>query len=116
MYFDRFIKEELGIKYYLRYCDDMVLLSGDKSKLHNCRKSIQSYLKNKLKLDLKNNYQVFPVESRGIDFVGYKHYHTHTLLRKSIKLNYVKSKNKTNWNGWLVHCNSINLRRKHENS
>ena len=36
--------------------------------------------------DVMNNYQIYPVESRGIDFVGYVCYHNHTLLRKSIKL------------------------------
>lgn len=115
-YFDRFIKEKLGVKYYLRYCDDLVILSNSKEHLHSCRKEVEEYLKDELNLILKDNYQVFPVGVRGIDFVGYKHYHTHTLLRKSIKKNYVKSKNKANWNGWLVHCNSINLKRKHGNN
>lgn len=35
---------------------------------------------------LKPNYQIFPVDDRGIDFVGYRFYHTHVLLRKSIKI------------------------------
>jgi len=77
--------------------------------------NIKSYLKT-LDLTVKNTHQVFPVSDRGIDFVGYKHYHTHTLLRKSIKRNYIKSKNKERWNGWLLYANTINLRNKYENN
>lgn len=36
-------------------------------------------------LKVKDNYQIYPVDSRGINFVGYVFYHTHTLIRKSIK-------------------------------
>lgn len=67
-----------------------------------------------------SNYQIFPVESRGIDFVGYKFYHTHILLRKSIKKNFIKMikynnnwKSKASYKGWLDHCNSINLKNKY---
>lgn len=62
---------------------------------------------------------MFPVEDRGIDFVGYVHYHTHTLLRKSIKKRFAKaiSKNKNKtviaaYKGWTKHCNSIHLLKK----
>lgn len=113
-YFDHYLKETLKIKYYLRYSDDMVILSDSKEELHNILINITSYLKT-LDLTVKCTHQVFPVSKRGIDFVGFKHYHTHTLLRKSIKQNYKKSKNKKRWNGWLIHCNSLNLRRKYEN-
>lgn len=113
-WFDRFIREDLKVRYYLRYADDMVLLSNNKEHLHESLKKIENYLSGRLNLKVKSNYQVFPVESRGIDFVGYVHYHTHTLIRKSIKQRYKKSKNKRNHNGWLIHCDSKNLRRKYE--
>lgn len=113
-YFDHWIKEDLKIKYYLRYCDDIVILSDSKEELWQYFEKIKTYLAEKLKLEVKGNYQVFPVASRGIDWCGYKHFHTHTLLRKGIKKKYIKNKNKINHNGWLVHCNSVNLRRKYE--
>jgi len=76
-------------------------------------------MSNKLKLTIKDNYQVFPVDSRGIDFVGYVFRHTHTLLRKSIKQNFarmiVKNKNAksiASYNGWAAHCDSKNLLKK----
>eukprot|EP01037_Dinobryon_pediforme_P011467 gene11467-11560_t len=104
-YFDHWVKEVLKVRYYFGYADDMVILSGDKSLLHDWLLKISNYLQNELSLTLKQNYQIFPVAARGIDVVGYKHYHTHTLLRKSIKKSFarmmtfselgVKSKNLT---------------------
>lgn len=114
-YFDHYIKEQLKIKQYFRYMDDMVILSDSKDELHSIFKNIEEYLST-LKLEIKGNYQIFPISDRGIDFVGFRHYRTHTLLRKTIKKNYIKSKHKERWNGWLLHTNSINLRRKYENN
>ena len=82
---DHFIKERLHIKYYVRYVDDMVLIDDDKGKLHRAITEINSYL-DTIGLTLKSNYQVWKVDSRPIDFVGFKFYSTHTLLRKRIYL------------------------------
>jgi hypothetical protein len=84
-YFDHWIKEELKVKYYYRYADDIVLLSNSKEQLRNWLLAIKVYLTNVLELKVKDNYQIYPVESRGIDFVGYVCYHKYTKLRKSIK-------------------------------
>jgi len=51
---DHYIKEKLGIKYYIRYIDDMVLLGPNKKKLHRARVEIATYLQT-IKLDLKSN-------------------------------------------------------------
>ena len=118
-YFDHWLKEELGVKYYFRYADDMVFLAPNKAYLHNLLIAIQTYFKQHLKLEVKGNHQVFPVESRGIDFVGYVHFHTHTRLRKSIKKRFAKSvaKNKKDttiasyW-GWAKHANTKHLLQK----
>jgi len=118
-YFDHWLKEEKKVKYYFRYADDLVILSGNKEELHSLLFDIRIYLGEKLKLTIKENYQVFPVADRGIDFVGYRFYHTHTLLRKSIKQRYARMLKKgpnresiAAYNGWTTHCNSINLVRK----
>jgi len=84
-YFDHWMKEVKQVKYYFRYADDLVILAPDKPYLHGLLSEIRNYLDEKLKLAVKDNYQVFPVDARGIDFVGYVFYHTHTRLRKSIK-------------------------------
>src|SRR6185369_6849452 len=79
--FDHWLKETKRVKYYFRYCDDIVILHHDKEYLHSLRLDIQEYLANNLNLQLKSNWQVFPIESRGLDFVGYKSYHDYILLR-----------------------------------
>jgi len=118
-YFDHWIKEDIRVKYYFRYADDLVILSDDKPYLHNLLAKIKIYLQDNLKLSVKNNYQVFPVNARGIDFVGYVFYHTHTRLRKTIKQNFARmiAKNRNaasiaSYNGWAKHCDSKNLMRK----
>jgi RNA-directed DNA polymerase len=117
--FDHWIKEEKRVKHYFRYADDIVILSGDKEKLHELLSAIKQYLFQNLKLLVKPNYQVFPVEARGIDYVGYRFYHTHTLLRKSIKQNFARMlvkrpnlKSFASYYGWAKHCNSKNLLNK----
>jgi RNA-directed DNA polymerase len=112
---DHYIKQELKVKYYFRYCDDICILSGNKQELHRFLHIVRQKLID-LKLELKDNYQIFPIEKRGIDVVGYRHFHTHKLLRKSIKKRYIKNKNKKTHYSWLKHCNSKNLREKYENN
>ncbi len=112
-YFDHWIKEEKRVKYYYRYADDIVILSKSKIELHDILQEIEAYFLT-LKLKLKSNYQVFPVDSRGIDFVGYVFRHSHILLRKSIKQSFCRSYKTGNvkqspYYGWAIHCNSINL-------
>jgi retron-type reverse transcriptase len=114
--FDHWLKEIKGVSTYFRYADDIVILSNNKTNLHSLLSEIRNYFKINLELMVKSNYQIFPVNSRGIDFVGYKFYHTHTLLRKRIKKNFAKMmiKNKTpesiaGYNGWLVHCDAKHL-------
>jgi RNA-directed DNA polymerase len=121
-YFDHWIKEQKHVKYYFRYADDMVFLSNDKKYLHQLLSDIRAYLCENLKLTIKGNYQVFPVDDkkgRGIDFVGYVHFHTHVLLRKSIKKNFArmikKNKNKqsiASYNGWAQHGDCKHLLKK----
>jgi retron-type reverse transcriptase len=118
-YFDHWLKEVKGVKYYFRYADDMVILSSDKRYLHALLWDIRRYLFENLKLEVKGNCQVFPVEARGIDFVGYVFRHTHTRLRKSIKKHFAKmlAKNRNeksiaSYYGWACHANTNNLLNK----
>ncbi|THU34224.1 reverse transcriptase [Niastella caeni] len=115
-YFDHWIKEVKRIKYYFRYADDIVILHQDKNFLHTLLTEITSYLKEQLNLTVKENFQVFPVVSRGIDFVGYRFYHKHTLLRKSIKQNFARMlarrPNKlsiASYYGWACHADCRHL-------
>ena len=132
-YFDDWVKEVKRVKYYWRYADDIVILVTNKEVLHELLHDIRAYLRDNLKLKVKRNYQVFPVESRGIDFLGYVFFHTHTMLRKSIKQKLFRrvaklSKRKIvptkeqykqqicSWWGWCKYCDSIHLMSKIKNS
>lgn len=123
-YFDHWIKEEVKCKYYYRYADDIVILDSDKSRLRNILITIKFYFHNILKLKLKPNYQIFPIEKRGIDFVGYIFRHKYILLRKSIKAKMLRLVNlylnkkiskstfesrMTSYRGWLKFCNSKHI-------
>lgn len=126
-YFDHWLKEDVKVKYYYRYADDMVILSGKKEILHGLRKDISRYLFERLHINLKDNWQVFPVDDRGIDFVGYVIRHSHVRMRKSIKKNFARKAAKFNkmnisakeykikiapWVGWANHCDSRHLIKK----
>lgn len=117
--FDHWLKEVKRIQYYFRYADDIVILSQSKNHLHQLRLDIDNYLSSRLKLSVKENWQVFPVDDRSIDFVGYRFYHSHTLLRKTIKQNFARMLARrprmasiVSYMGWLKHCNSGNLIKK----
>lgn len=84
---DRFIKEELKADVYVRYIDDLVICASKKRKLHRMRKKIDEFLRDRERLQLKDNWQVFPVAVRGIDFCGFRFYHNRTGIRKDILRN-----------------------------
>ena len=126
-YLDHWLKEELKVKYYFRYADDMVFLHPNKSELWDIYNKVDEYLRENLNLQIKDNYQVFPVDIRGLDFVGYIFRHDYILMRKSIKKRMCKkvaklrksgiSENElvhkiSSWTGWAGHCNSRNLLNK----
>ncbi len=114
-YFDHWLKEEKKVKYYFRYADDIVVLGPDKPYLHQVLGEIRLYLETELKLEIKGNYQVFPVVARSLDFVGYRHYHTHKLLRKRIKQRWARNRNpkaEPSYKGLAKHCDAIHLTKK----
>lgn len=118
--FDHWLKEQMKVRYYFRYCDDLVILGNNKQELRELMEKIREYLGVELKLELKSNYQIFPVAARGIDFLGYRFYHTHTMLRKSIKKNFLRMlrfrrnrKSIVSYGGWLLHCSARHLIKTH---
>lgn len=82
---DHIVKEQWGVKYYYRYADDIVVLSDSKEFLHGIHTKMVQYLAEHRRLELKPNYQIFPVEARGIDYVGYVTRHKYCLARKRNK-------------------------------
>lgn len=80
---DHWAKEQAHIPHYFRYMDDIVFLAPDKATANLWLREITEQCR-ALKLELKPTTRVAPVEC-GMDFMGYKFYPTHTLLRKRIK-------------------------------
>ena len=102
-YFDHWVLEELGGVvsskfgariYYYRYMDDVVVLCCSKDALHFMLDMMGLYLAAELKLEIKRNWQIFPVDVRGIDYVGFKQNHYGILLRKGILMRFYKKLNK----------------------
>ena len=125
--FDHYMKETLKIKCCVRYMDDVIILSDNKEDLHNYLNCIQSFLATE-KLELKNNYQIFSVGVRGIDFLGFRFFPHYTLLRKKtvirikrlhrrvshcqelgVPITYKQFCAVNSYSGWLIWCNSWNL-------
>lgn len=77
---DHFIKQELRAKAYLRYVDDLVLLSNSKAELHTWCAEISQYLAG-LRLVLHpRKVNIFRV-CDGVDVLGYRVFPHHRLLR-----------------------------------
>ncbi|MDY4996851.1 MAG: RNA-directed DNA polymerase [Bacilli bacterium] len=55
---DHYIKEELKIKYYIRYQDDFILFHQDKQYLRTCLDKIKEFLK-KEKLELNHKTRIY---------------------------------------------------------
>jgi retron-type reverse transcriptase len=120
---DHYIKEQLQCKYYIRYCDDGIILDHSKYNLINIKQLISLYL-HKIYLTLKSTTIIFP-SYIGINFLGYIHYNQYIKLRKSIKLKMIKTlknlhittKNPisiiASYKGWLIHCNGKTLYNKY---
>lgn len=127
---DHWLKEEARCRYYYRYCDDLVVLHGNKAFLHDLRGRIQAVLQDELALELKGNWQVFPVAVRGVDFLGYRFFPGYTLARKGIakrfkrKVGRIRRRGRSmepcqvvnslmSYHGWFVHANCRRLLQSH---
>lgn len=82
--FDWWVVQELKPYGYFRYCDDIVLLADTADQCHAMRKLCFDKLAADYKLRIKPNWQVFPVEVRGLDFVGFVFKSDEVRLRSGI--------------------------------
>jgi len=129
-WFDHWLKEEKRIKYYIRYCDDGVILHKSKEVLNELLKEIKEYLRENLELELNPKTQIFPVDVRGIDFLGYRSFRNHTLLRKSSatrfkrKIRFIEQNHENlepqhiissimSYCGWIRFCDGHHLLKKY---
>ncbi|OGH84593.1 MAG: hypothetical protein A2261_03100 [Candidatus Magasanikbacteria bacterium RIFOXYA2_FULL_44_8] len=132
---DQFVKHILKGKFYLRYCDDFIILNNDAEYLVEVVPVIQKFLDENLKLNLHPRKVEICKLSQGIDFLGYVSFSRHTVLRTKTKqrmlkkMSYKRSqliageikKEKFNqvlqsYLGVLGHCDGYNLENVLKNS
>lgn len=109
-FLDKFVKQNLKIRYYGRYVDDFVLIHPNKNYLKYCQKEIEIFLKNELKLTLHPNKIYLQHYSKWILFLGsfikpYRKY-----LKNQTKWNIYKKieilNNEIRKNKWKLSCHS----------
>lgn len=130
---DQFVKRKLRVKYYVRYADDFVILSEDKSYTENLIGEIGGFLDKNLHLQLHPQKIIIEKYHKGIDFLGYINFPHYKILRTKTKKRAIKKMLK-NWNdlqkglisethfnqslqsyfGILGHCRGFGIKKKIE--
>ncbi len=82
---DRYIKQELQIKYYIRYADDFVILADNKNELEDSVPLLEDFLKFKLKLELHPQKLFIKTYASGVDFLGWTHFPYYRQIRTTTK-------------------------------
>src|SRR3989344_1689624 len=87
---DQFMKHYMKAKFYIRYADDFVVLSHDKSWLQEILPKVANFLSENLKLELHPDKISIRTLASGIDFLGWVHFPDHRVLRTSTKRRMIK--------------------------
>lgn len=82
---DQFVKHKIKVKYYLRYCDDFIILGENSDYLVKLVPLINNFLKEKLKIALHPDKIVIRKYHQGIDFLGYVTLPYYRVLRTKTK-------------------------------
>lgn len=101
-----------------------------RKRLRELLDEITIFMKDQLDLTINPKSRVYPVDSSGVDFLGYRTYRDHTLLRpraakrfknriRFIEENYATMEPQTivssvmSYLGWVGFCNGYNLQKKY---
>jgi RNA-directed DNA polymerase len=115
-----YMKQELKIKYYIRYADDFVILSDERRYLENIIVQIDDFLKQELKLLLHPGKVFIKTWASGVEFLGWVHlpYHrqikttTKNRIFREIEKKFAQFETVQSYLAFLEHGNTYNLRRK----
>ena len=88
------MKQELREEYYIRYCDDFLILGNDQKHLINLINPIKQFLDEKLHLSLHPNKVTIGKLKQGVDFLGYVVLPYYKVLRTKTKKRMFKKLNK----------------------
>ena len=69
---DHRVKDDLGVRFYLRYMDDMLLFGDDKAELHRHLAEVRRFLNDRLRLELKEEVVLLAPVTQGIPFLGFR--------------------------------------------
>ncbi|MEK7630612.1 MAG: reverse transcriptase domain-containing protein [Patescibacteria group bacterium] len=120
--FDQFMKHKLKAKYYIRYADDFVIFSQDKKLLESMMLQIQSFLWERLRLQLHPDKVSIRTVASGVDFLGWVYFPDHRVLRtvtkkrmfRNIGISQGKKETVQSYLGTIRHGNSQKLKGKIE--
>lgn len=118
---DHIIKEELNCSRYIRYMDDLYLISDDKGYLECCFSRIKNEL-NMIELNINNKSGIYRLKD-GVSFLGYTYtltsnkllvrYDNNTIRRIDKKLKYLFDNDFnsyyssiSSYKGYFIRCNT----------
>ena len=81
---DQFCKRYLGLKWYVRYMDDICIIVKDRETARNVLAKIRTYVKDHLDLELNEKTHIYPL-AQGINTLGFRIHTTHLEVRNSSK-------------------------------
>lgn len=114
---DRLLTQTLKVKNAVRYMDDTVIFSNDSDYLKHIQKEFEALIKHITRLEF-SRWSIQNI-NRGVNFLGYRIWATHKLIRKnsvkSAKRKILKLKGEkldrfiAAWKGHIQHANTNNL-------
>lgn len=116
---DWFVKQKLGIKYYLRYCDDFILLTDSPKQCQSLTDQLDDFLKTQLHMNLHPNKVHIRTWNQDVDFLGYISLPYATILRPSTTrraLRCVTSDNISSYLGLCKHADAFEIERHLKNT
>jgi retron-type reverse transcriptase len=115
---DWYVKRKLGVRCYLRYMDDFLLLSREREELSKWKQSIATFLKDALKLRLhEGKTRIAPV-AEGISFLGFRIFRNYRRLRSGNvqrfreRLHRLNAPSIESWVSHSRYANAAGLRRQ----
>ena len=116
---DMYLKHNLRVKEFFRYMDDIVVIGESREHLLTIKDKLERFCKS---IGLRfSRWHIHPI-SKGVNFVGYRIWATHKLIRKD-SIARAKKKLRTldpearevflrSWSGHLQHADTYNLKRR----
>ncbi|MBY0055187.1 group II intron reverse transcriptase domain-containing protein [Brevibacillus agri] len=128
---DQYVKRYLGVRWYVRYMDDMIAVVPTREEAKELKNDIVRFLRERLNLsENPKKSQIFPLKN-GVNAYGFKIWTTHRLVRdqskramkrrikamdRKLKARLIRKQDVqqavNSWLGHARHSNSYNLAKK----